>query len=766
MDDGGLPFLEATIATNTHWVLDEHRISSGAAVFPGTGYVEMLVQAAIECGLGPQVHLRDLAFIRPMAVEDGQPRVVRLRLEPRGAGVQVSVTSKHPEHRDGQEIVHAHALLETSQPRRRSALDLDFIRSRCDRRRTAPDGAGLASVQDRHLRFGRRWDVLRAVAFGSDEAIADLVLADEFLEDLGQYRIHPALFDIATGFALELSAHYGESRALWVPVGYGEVDLHAPLPAKVVSWVRLSALQELEEGFSSFDITIADPQGNVLAEVSRLTMCRTRDAVQQMDETRPAATAAAAHRSPAMLRLETQVKNGISPREGLQALERVLALPYSEMIVSSIELQALSQFVDEPPAGAVSQAGASFERPDLVSAYVAPRSPVEETLAGFWQSLLGVERVGVDDNFFDLGGHSLIAVRLFRMIRSQWGVDLPMSVLFEAPTVAECAERIGVTADAPAKPAAQAAGSEPLAAQPIHLVAMSPGPSSPAQPLFICAGMFGNVLNLRHLAMAIGKDRPVFGLQARGLFGDHEPHRRFEDMAFACIEEMRRIQPEGPYLLAGYSGGGITAMEIAQQLVAAGETVAHLALIDTPLPRQPGLSLADKLVMKSQDLGRHRAGYLRKWHRDRHNSRQERQRKRMATAGGEASEGFNNVRIELAFRAAAQAYVVKPYHGAVTLFRPRPAVFYRLSGGRCLAENRHILLHDNGWGTHVADLTVVEVPGDHDSMLLDPFVRVLAERLRPKLRTDAHEQAGDASLLPKTTAPPEQRTERALETLA
>jgi thioesterase domain-containing protein/acyl carrier protein len=618
-------------------------------------------------------------------------------------------------------------------------------------------------VQDRYLRFGRRWDVLRAVAFGSDEAIADLTLAEDFLEDLTQYRIHPALLDIATGFALELSAHYGESHSLWVPAGYGELVLHAPLPARVVSWVRLGALQDLGEGFSSFDITITDPQGNVLVEVTRLTMCRTRNAVQQMDDTGPKALGAAVHRSPAILKLETQVKNGISPDEGLQALERVLALPYSEMIVSSIDLEALSRFVVEPPAGAVPQAGESFDRPDLASAFVAPRTSVEETLAQFWQSLLGMERVGVDDNFFDLGGHSLIAVRLFRMIKSQWGVDLPMSVLFEAPTIAECAERIGVTAVEPAKPAAPDHDREPSVAQPIHLVAMSPGPTSPARPLFICAGMFGNVLNLRHLAMAIGKDRPIFALQAKGLFGDHEPQRRFEDMAFACIEEMRQIQPKGPYLLAGYSGGGITAMEIAQQLIAAGETVAHLALLDTPLPRQPRLSLTDKMLMKAQDLNRHRAGYLRKWHRDRHNTKQERQRKQLAAAAGEASEGFNNVLIELAFREAAQTYMVRPYSGAVTLLRPRPAVFYRLPRGRCLAENRHILLHDNGWGSYLADLTVVEVPGDHDSMLLDPFVRVLAERLRPKLRFDVFEHVADAPLMPKVAAPPVQQNERTLE---
>ncbi|MFN7027653.1 MAG: SDR family oxidoreductase, partial [Pseudorhizobium sp.] len=173
-EESGLPYLEATVATNTHWILDEHRLSSGAAVFPGTGYVEMLVQAALECGLGAQAHLRELAFIRPLAVEDDQPRVVRLRLERRGAGVHVAVTSRRLEHRDGQETIHAQALLEAPQPRRRTALDLDLIRSRCHRRCDASDGAGLASVQDRYLRFGRRWDVLRAVAFGSDEAIADL----------------------------------------------------------------------------------------------------------------------------------------------------------------------------------------------------------------------------------------------------------------------------------------------------------------------------------------------------------------------------------------------------------------------------------------------------------------------------------------------------------------------------------------------------------------------------------------------------------------
>ena len=90
-------------------------------------------------------------------------------------------------------------------------------------------------------------------------------------------------------------------------------------------------------------------------------------------------------------------------------------------------------------------------------------------------------------------------------------------------------------------------------------------------PFFLVAGMFGNVLNLRHLAQLVGSDRPFYGLQARGLYGDHQPHETFEEMARDYIAELRTVQPHGPYLLGGFSGGGITAYEMARQLAAEGE---------------------------------------------------------------------------------------------------------------------------------------------------------------------------------------------------
>jgi acyl carrier protein len=212
----------------------------------------------------------------------------------------------------------------------------------------------------------------------------------------------------------------------------------------------------------------------------------------------------------------------------------------------------------------------AFERPELDSDFVAPRTAIEEKLAEFWRKLLGVAQVGVDDNFFDLGGHSLIAVRLFTMIKREYSVEFPISVLFEAPTIARCAALIaeergegGLTdpkADRPLKTGSDTARETRKVFT--HVVPLSRNETTTGKPMFIVAGMFGNVLNLRHVALELGRDRPVYGLQARGLIGDMEPHTRIEDAASDCIAEMRQVQPEGPYFVAGFSGGGITGSYI------------------------------------------------------------------------------------------------------------------------------------------------------------------------------------------------------------
>ncbi|WP_234186593.1 type I polyketide synthase [Shinella sp. NM-101] len=742
-DEDGVPWLEAVVGPQTHWVLDEHRLVSGQSVMPGAAYIDLVAQSAREYGLSFSADVTELVFLRPLVVADGETRVVRLRHAAARDGYRITLSAARA---DGgfEKIVEAH--LRFRDEAAPAVRDVAPVVARCGRWQTARPGSSLRAAQEDHIRFGPRWGVLKSVAYGDGEALAELELPADYRHDSADgVLVHPAMLDLATGFAMELIAGYDPAAVLWAPAAYGHVSLFKPLPSRILSWVRLADSSDFGEGYAAFDVTIVAPDGEVLLDIRRFVVRRLDHDLSFADPPAlaeaPAAVAGTRRPppSPAMLKLDAMVHQGIRPGEGFEALVRALATAEVQPIVSSIDLDALCRHAamsaEEAPSRSI-----GFERPDLESEYIAPRNPVEETLAGYWRELLGVGQVGVHDSFFDMGGHSLIAVRLFRMIKAQYGLDLPISTLFEAPTIALCADLVLAQvpqANGAVDEAAIAIDAPPPQAKPTHVVLMHPGRDSRATPLFICAGMFGNVLNLRHLAQILGGDRPVYGLQARGLYGGLDPHETFEDMARDYIAEIRTVQPSGPYLLAGYSGGGIVAYEIAHQLSALDEEVAHLVMLDTPLPTQPPLGLQDRILMKLQDIRRHKGAFVQKWLHDRRCWEAEKREKRLAQARDTAPDQFNNSRIESAFLRALQRYELKPYAGAVTLLRPKPVVHYRLTGGRRLQKSRNILLDDNGWTPHIPNLCVHEVPGDHDSMVLEPYVRVLAERVLTAIRVAA-----------------------------
>jgi thioesterase domain-containing protein len=257
---------------------------------------------------------------------------------------------------------------------------------------------------------------------------------------------------------------------------------------------------------------------------------------------------------------------------------------------------------------------------------------------------------------------------------------------------------------------------------------MHDGEGGERTPFFLVAGMFGNVLNLRHLARLLGADRPFYGLQARGLYGDQAPHDNFVDAAADYIAEMRQVQPHGPYLLGGFSGGGITAYEIARQLEAAGEKVALLVMLDTPLPMRPTLGRLDKAIIKWAELRRQGPGYLLQWARNR--IAWELGRGQRAQAPKVVSNQLNNEAIEAAFRASLPIYQLHRWEGPAVLFRPPLDLHWKVSGGRWVSAGREYVYPDNDWTRYIPALRVLEVPGDHDSMVLEPNVRVMASLLK------------------------------------
>ena len=207
--------------------------------------------------------------------------------------------------------------------------------------------------------------------------------------------------------------------------------------------------------------------------------------------------------------------------------------------------------------------------PDAKSAevkaeFVAPRNSLEQTLALIWAKVLKVKRIGVHDNFFDLGGHSLAAVRLLAEVREQTGRFLPLATLFQASTIAEMAEILRKDGWVPSWSS---------------LVPIQPLGSKP--PLFLIHGAEGNVLLYRQLAQHLGLDQPVYGLQSQGLNGDGHFDSSIPEMAAKYIKELQIVQPYGPYFLGGYCLGGTIAFEMAQQLRTLGEKVELVIMLET-----------------------------------------------------------------------------------------------------------------------------------------------------------------------------------------
>jgi thioesterase domain-containing protein/acyl carrier protein len=220
------------------------------------------------------------------------------------------------------------------------------------------------------------------------------------------------------------------------------------------------------------------------------------------------------------------------------------------------------------------------DRQQTIKGYVPPNNQIELLMTEIWSEVLNVGKVGAADDFFELGGHSLSATRLIARVQSAFGIDLPLRCLFIEPTVAGLAKYISYDA----------------ATQTYRYIGDTPRWSClvPAQPkgtrlpLFLVMGNQSpddTLLTLSRIFPHLGPDQPVYGFRPRWMEGDdREGYASVVEAARGHIAELRTVQPKGPYLLGGYCVDGIMALEMAQQLMQAGDEVALLALIDTERP--------------------------------------------------------------------------------------------------------------------------------------------------------------------------------------
>jgi thioesterase domain-containing protein/acyl carrier protein len=372
--------------------------------------------------------------------------------------------------------------------------------------------------------------------------------------------------------------------------------------------------------------------------------------------------------------------------------------------------------------------------------YQEPSTQAEKALANIWMEILGINQVSIHDNFFEIGGNSIQAFRMFSKIKKAFGKNLPLGLLIKAPTIERLATML----------------SEADAVRWSSLVPIQPYGSRP--PIFCVHGGWGHVLFYRNLADHLGPDQPLYGLQVKGLNGKDTPFYRMEDMAAHYLDEIRSVQPKGPYYLGGYCYGAIVAFEMAQQLIRKGEEVALLANFNgvSPITMFPenftnnndpivcataavqhssenvsnvfnklsyhknhlaNLSIKEKLLYPFKRL-KHKMKY---WYFRAKPLLSKIVFKYYTTFGITMPEELLKLYIQNAMYKSQKNYLPEKYPGEMIVFRS-PELF----------DDPHL-----GWSDLVAgSIKTFDIPGEHPNrtyIFYEPFVPYLAEELKKHL---------------------------------
>lgn len=346
-----------------------------------------------------------------------------------------------------------------------------------------------------------------------------------------------------------------------------------------------------------------------------------------------------------------------------------------------------------------------------------PQTPLELTLTGIWESILGVKNIGRNDNFFELGGNSLLGIRLLSAVEKVLHRRVPVAVIFQGQTVAEMAETLN-------RDSSFESNGRAIAVQPKGYLS----------PLFFVPGVNGNVIGYEELAQELGTDRPLYGLQSVGLQGESDPLQNLSEIASTFIEDIRAVQPEGPYHLMGFCIGGMVAFELAQQLSSKGEQIAYLGLIDTwpqeyvPTPKGAGETkqqlshLTDTIRRNLKELAHPPAGNL-----FRHLKKKIGAAAEMA-ATRDVYRGDDGERLQdlviASNQIAASTYEAHKYEGK--------ASFYITLGEREIPDSSDPRVK---WVRYAAPESELRwIPGlDSGSLLKDPYLKGLASALKHSL---------------------------------
>ncbi|MCP5046022.1 MAG: amino acid adenylation domain-containing protein [bacterium] len=452
------------LVVQNNWLLEEHRIMD-RAVFPGTGYLELARAAFENYSGGYGLKLTQFFFLGPLAVDDDADAETQVRtvIKRDGSQYNFSIISRAAAGED-RWTEHARgnlaSLTETeAQPER---LSIEDIQAQCSRGEIVFN-PGQYEEKQGNMTFGPRWNSIQWIKSGQNQALGLLKLDDQFAPDVQHFKLHPALLDV--GNVLMRKSTKDKLKSNYLPVFYKQLTIRRPLPPEVYFHVR--GAEEIAEGAETirYDITIMDKEGTQLVEIEEYTLRQIKveaSTAKSFVQGDASGDGDIYHPFSYFLPIARSrgdggdlLKDAISPLEGIEAFRRILTGKGGPQVVVATtslaeRLKADRRIPGHPAEEDDLEATGSAPksaRPELTTDYVAPQSRIEKLLAPIWEDLLGIDEVGVYDDFFELGGDSLKAVNFGARIHKDLNTQVPISEFFNRPNIKLLAQFIEENTD-------------------------------------------------------------------------------------------------------------------------------------------------------------------------------------------------------------------------------------------------------------------------------------------------------------------------------
>jgi len=433
-DVTGLSYLQR-VKVDEHWGLNEHWIL-GQPTLPGTCYINMIAQAVYQNNEWTAIRFNEITFMSPLIVSTGEIKAVTSRLERADESYHFSIQSEDHLHVKGKVGLLDLAAVAPS------TIDINALVAEHDERiiddpekiahlgRITSKVAGQTNNQ--LVEFGARWKNIEWIRLGKTSGVARMSLPAQFADEVVHYRLHPALLDVATAY---LRPFFKEG--IYLPFSYEQITVYKSLPSKFYSHSKLLTTQSAKEkGVVSFDICFYDDEGKLLVDIKQFTL-REVDEQSVKNSINAGRTTASEKQSSHAL-----VSSGLKNDEALWAFEQLLGLGESSLAVGYTDIDQRLKLYDNYIHTQPKKSLVKSDRPELGNAYVSPKTPTEKKLAQLWQDLLALSEVGIHDDFFELGGDSLLLVQFHKTLSNEFESSISASDLYELTTISKIAKVI------------------------------------------------------------------------------------------------------------------------------------------------------------------------------------------------------------------------------------------------------------------------------------------------------------------------------------